>query len=387
MKKYIIMAAVMLATGAQAQDRIHYTGTELSNPQRHDGGLSPVVGVHNIQTLRANREKPSQANGDGWTYNHQPMLAYWQGSFYMHYLCDPVDEHVPPSRTMLQTSKDGYLWTDPVILFPEYPVPDGYTKPGREDKAQGLVAIAHQRVGWYVAKDGTLLAMGNYGVALDRKDDPNDGNGIGRVVREIKADAEPRMDMHDGELNRVLGGGMVPGSLVLLGGEPGIGKSTLVLQTVLRMHGKRILYVSGEESARQIKLRADRLMNGAEGSEMLVLCETCLEQVFEHIEETQPDLVVMDSIQTMQTESVESSPGSLSQIRECAASLLRYAKGGGGKRHPHRPYQQGRFAGGSQSVGAYRGHRPSVRGRPAPSLPHSAQHKEPFREHQRTGHL
>lgn len=148
-------------------------------------------------------------------------------------------------------------------------------------------------------------------------------------VREIKADAEPRMDMHDGELNRVLGGGMVPGSLVLLGGEPGIGKSTLVLQTVLRMHGKRILYVSGEESARQIKLRADRLMNGAEGSEMLVLCETCLEQVFEHIEETQPDLVVMDSIQTMQTESVESSPGSLSQIRECAASLLHYAKGGG----------------------------------------------------------
>lgn len=148
-------------------------------------------------------------------------------------------------------------------------------------------------------------------------------------VREIKADAEPRMDMHDGELNRVLGGGMVPGSLVLLGGEPGIGKSTLVLQTVLRMHGKRILYVSGEESARQIKLRADRLMNGAEDGEMLVLCETCLEQVFEHIEETQPDLVVMDSIQTMQTESVESSPGSLSQIRECAASLLRYAKGGG----------------------------------------------------------
>lgn len=188
MKKYIIMAAVMLATGAQAQDRIHYTGTELSNPQRHDGGLSPVVGVHNIQTLRANREKPSQANGDGWTYNHQPMMAYWQDCFYMHYLCDPVDEHVPPSRTMLQTSKDGYQWTDPVILFPEYPVPDGYTKPGRQDKAQGLTAIAHQRVGWYVAKDGTLLAMGNYGVALDKKDDPNDGNGIGRVVREIKSD-------------------------------------------------------------------------------------------------------------------------------------------------------------------------------------------------------
>ena len=148
-------------------------------------------------------------------------------------------------------------------------------------------------------------------------------------VHEIDADAEPRMDMGDAELNRVLGGGLVPGSLVLLGGEPGIGKSTLVLQTVLRMKGRRVLYVSGEESARQIKLRADRLQTALGGSELLVLCETCLEQVFERIEETQPHLVVMDSIQTMQTESVESSPGSLSQIRECAASLLKYAKGGG----------------------------------------------------------
>ena len=148
-------------------------------------------------------------------------------------------------------------------------------------------------------------------------------------VHEIDADAEPRMDMGDAELNRVLGGGLVPGSLVLLGGEPGIGKSTLVLQTVLRMKGRRVLYVSGEESARQIKLRADRLQTASGGGELLVLCETCLEQVFERIEETQPHLVVMDSIQTMQTESVESSPGSLSQIRECAASLLKYAKGGG----------------------------------------------------------
>ncbi|MBQ6188858.1 MAG: DNA repair protein RadA [Bacteroidaceae bacterium] len=148
---------------------------------------------------------------------------------------------------------------------------------------------------------------------------------------DIKADAEVRIDMGDGELNRVLGGGLVKGSLVLLGGEPGIGKSTLILQTVLRLQDKKILYVSGEESARQIKLRADRLSppRGEQGEGLLVLCETSLEAIYEHIEAEQPDIVVIDSIQTISTEAVESSPGSLSQIRECAASLLKYAKSGG----------------------------------------------------------
>ena len=154
------------------------------------------------------------------------------------------------------------------------------------------------------------------------------GNGEGAVpLHQINVGAEPRMDMGDDELNRVLGGGLVPGSLVLLGGEPGIGKSTLTLQTVLRLQGRRILYVSGEESARQIKLRADRLGPTNEG--LFVLCETSLEQIFTHIEEMKPDLVVIDSIQTIQTETVESSAGSLAQIRECAAALLRYAKSGG----------------------------------------------------------
>lgn len=148
-------------------------------------------------------------------------------------------------------------------------------------------------------------------------------------MHEIQADAEPRMDMGDQELNRVLGGGLVRGSLVLLGGEPGIGKSTLILQTVLRLQGKRILYVSGEESARQIKLRAERLAGSPTENELLILCETCLEEIFDRIEETRPDLVVIDSIQTVQTQTVESSPGSLTQIRECAASLLKYAKNGG----------------------------------------------------------
>ena len=188
---------------------------------------------------------------------------------------------------------------------------------------------------WNTMKEMTLRAEKNTGSSAARAALKATGATDGRErprplnVHEIDADAEPRMDMGDAELNRVLGGGLVPGSLVLLGGEPGIGKSTLVLQTVLRMKGRRVLYVSGEESARQIKLRADRLQTASGGSELLVLCETCLEQVFERIEETQPHLVVMDSIQTMQTESVESSPGSLSQIRECAASLLKYAKGGG----------------------------------------------------------
>ena len=176
--------------GAMAQntDKIHYSGTTLSDPTAHDGRLSPVVGVHNIQILRANREHPSAANGNGWTYNHQPMMAYWRGKFYVHYLSDPSDEHVPPSHTLLQTSIDGYSWSAPVVLFPEYDVPEGYTKPGRTDKAHDMKAIMHQRVGFYVSKEGLLIAMGNYGVALDSMDDPNDGNGIGRVIREIQED-------------------------------------------------------------------------------------------------------------------------------------------------------------------------------------------------------
>ena len=168
--------------------KIHYTGKTLSNPNRHDGGLSPVVGVHNIQILRANREHPSASNGNGWTYNHQPMMAYWNDQFYVHYLCDPKDEHVPPSHTLYQTSPDGYTWSNPQILFPEVKVPEGFQKPNRPEKAHNLIAIMHQRIGWYVSKSGQLWALGNYGVAFDKKDDPNDGNGLGRVIREVKKD-------------------------------------------------------------------------------------------------------------------------------------------------------------------------------------------------------
>lgn len=132
-----------------------------------------------------------------------------------------------------------------------------------------------------------------------------------------------RRDLLDPELNRVLGGGLVPGAFVLLGGEPGIGKSTLILQTALRLEC-RVLYVSGEESSQQLKLRADRL--GGERGECLIYTETNLEQILATALEEQPDLLVIDSIQTIQTELSESSPGSVSQIRECANLLLKYSK-------------------------------------------------------------
>lgn len=149
-------------------------------------------------------------------------------------------------------------------------------------------------------------------------------------LRDISAHDDPRIDMHDEELNRVLGGGLVPGSIVLLGGEPGIGKSTLSLQTMLRLPEKRVLYVSGEESAHQLKMRAQRLAVGdSVADNFLILCENSLEAIFDHIRETRPDMVVIDSIQTIATEDVESSAGSITQVRECAAALLRFAKSSG----------------------------------------------------------
>ena len=151
-------------------------------------------------------------------------------------------------------------------------------------------------------------------------------------LKDISAHDDPRIDMHDAELNRVLGGGLVPGSIVLLGGEPGIGKSTLSLQTMLNMPEKRILYVSGEESAHQLKMRAERI-TAASGSvaddNFMILCENSLEAIFDHIKEVEPELVIIDSIQTISTEDVESSAGSIAQVRECASALLRFAKTSG----------------------------------------------------------
>ncbi len=143
-------------------------------------------------------------------------------------------------------------------------------------------------------------------------------------VRDIERSSHRRLDLHNAEVNRVLGGGLVPGSLVLLGGEPGIGKSTLSLQLALTNHSLRTLYVSGEESAEQIGMRAERI--GIGNDECYVYSETSLENILAQMAQYNPDVAVIDSIQTIYTETVDSSAGSVSQIRECAASLLKYAK-------------------------------------------------------------
>lgn len=146
-------------------------------------------------------------------------------------------------------------------------------------------------------------------------------------VGDVQAVNLQRIVLPSGELNRVLGGGLVPGSIILIGGEPGVGKSTLVLQNMLRMRTRKVLYVSGEESVQQIKLRADRI--GGETGECYLVCETSLENIFAHIKNFAPDIVIIDSIQTIASEALESVAGSVGQVRECAASLLRYAKKSG----------------------------------------------------------
>jgi len=144
------------------------------------------------------------------------------------------------------------------------------------------------------------------------------------LINEIKYEQESRKDTNNAELNRVLGGGMVPGSLVLIGGEPGIGKSTLMLQIALHIKNCKVLYVSGEESEQQIKMRAERV--GSVNNDCYILTETSTQQIFQQIAELTPDLLIIDSIQTLQTTLIDSSAGSISQIKECAAEMQRFAK-------------------------------------------------------------
>ncbi len=143
-------------------------------------------------------------------------------------------------------------------------------------------------------------------------------------LQDVEATEEMRIDMLNGEFNRVLGGGLVPGSLVLLGGEPGIGKSTLALQVLMQQGERKTLYASGEESVRQLKLRAERLAGNAEN--LFISSETSLERILDQVKELEPEIVVIDSIQTIGTETVEATIGSLSQVRECAARIMEFAK-------------------------------------------------------------
>lgn len=165
-------------------------------------------------------------------------------------------------------------------------------------------------------------------IAKDNKKTPNSIFNTPKakpiLLQEVTVGEESRVSLQDEELNRVLGGGLVAGSLILLGGEPGIGKSTLILQTVLGLNSLKTLYVSGEESARQLKLRADRI--NPQSQNCYIVCETNLEQILVHIQNNNPDLVIIDSIQTIFSDGVESSPGSVSQVRECSAAILKFAK-------------------------------------------------------------
>lgn len=159
-----------------------------------------------------------------------------------------------------------------------------------------------------------------------------EGNGRSATpvkLSEIQAEDLPRVKLPSGELNRVLGGGLVPGSIVLIGGEPGIGKSTLVLQNVLRIRSRRVLYISGEESPQQLRMRADRIARSDLDCECYLLCETSLEANFTAINSWQPGLIIVDSIQTVASDDLESAAGSVTQVRECAAAFLRYAKSTG----------------------------------------------------------
>jgi DNA repair protein RadA/Sms len=143
-------------------------------------------------------------------------------------------------------------------------------------------------------------------------------------ISEIASTNEKRINTKNNELNRILGGGLVPGSLVLLGGEPGIGKSTIALQLALSLNEFKVLYISGEESYHQIKLRADRL--NLKNDNCFILSEILIENIFVHVQNISPDLIIIDSVQTLQTEDIESSPGSVSQVRECASRLLKFSK-------------------------------------------------------------
>ncbi len=174
------------------------------------------------------------------------------------------------------------------------------------------------RVAPSVSGGGKRLAAGGVGNTSSTRNTP-------MPISKVQAKDEPRIDLHDDELNRVLGGGLVRGSIVLLGGEPGIGKSTLVLQTILRMPEKRILYVSGEESTHQLKMRADRIEENV-ADNVIVLSENALEKILMQVDDVKPDLLIVDSIQTIESEAIDSSPGSIVQVRECASALLRYAK-------------------------------------------------------------
>lgn len=156
----------------------------------HDGALPHAIGTHCVQVMRATQNPDTATDGNGWSYNHAAMICFWNGEFYVDYLCGPVSEHLPPSKTMITWSKDGYEWSKPVDLFSELEVPSKYyIGPQKEEiHSEKIACVMHQRMSFYVTKDNRLLATGFYGISPTHTLAPNNGYGVGRVVREIYAD-------------------------------------------------------------------------------------------------------------------------------------------------------------------------------------------------------
>lgn len=172
----------------KSEELIRYAGGATANLDYHHGQLRPAVGVRNVQVIRANRTHPEKADGFGWTYNHAPMLAYWNDRFYLQYLSDPVHEHVPPGQTILTSSPDGIRWGKPTVLFPPYELEREIRYGNGDALPKGTFCVMHQRMGFYVSANGRLLTLAFYGFCPTPDMKPNDGKGIGRVVREIYAD-------------------------------------------------------------------------------------------------------------------------------------------------------------------------------------------------------
>ncbi len=169
-----------------AAEPVKYVGSAQPDKWFYDGALPHAVGVHARQVLRANRTHPPEGDRVGWTYNHQPYLAYWNGRFWLQYLSDLKDEHGPPGRTLLLHSSDGRSWSKPQVVFPEYPLPE--IRRGELHIPAGTPAVMHQRMGFYVAPNGRLLTLGFYSYCFTPRHAPNKGQGLGRVVREVYRD-------------------------------------------------------------------------------------------------------------------------------------------------------------------------------------------------------
>jgi hypothetical protein len=168
------------------EEPVRYVGSEQTDPKFYHGGLRHAVGVHRYQAFRANRETLPEGGVHSWTYNHQPYLAYWNNKFYLQYLSDLKEEHVPPGRTLVATSLDGFEWAEPRVAFPVYALPEIETEVGT--LPAGTFAVMHQRMGFYIAPNGRLLTSAFYSYCPSPRHGPNNGQGLGRVVREIYKD-------------------------------------------------------------------------------------------------------------------------------------------------------------------------------------------------------